>query len=94
MPKAYVIVTEKIKDEAGMAEYIKVATPTLANAKLLAFDGAPEVLEGEWHGPQTVLIEFESVEAAKAWYDSEEYKAARPLRWAAAECTMAIITGA
>ena len=93
MPKAYIIVTEDVKDEAGMAEYIKAATPTLADAKLLAFDGAPEVLEGEWHGPQTVLIEFESVEAAKAWYDSDEYKAARPLRTAAADCKLVIISG-
>lgn len=92
MPKAYVVVTEAIKDEAGMAAYGKAAGPTLANAKVLAVN-SPEVLEGEWHGDRTVLLEFESVEAAKGWYESEAYQQAKPLRQAAADCNGVIITG-
>jgi len=25
------------------------------------------VIEGDWHGPQTIVMEFESSDAAKAW---------------------------
>ena len=32
----------------------------MAGATILAFDQNAEVLEGEWHGTQTVLLEFES----------------------------------
>jgi uncharacterized protein (DUF1330 family) len=95
MPRAYVIVTEAIKDPAGMAAYGRVAGPTLAEggAALLAADPAPQVLEGEWHGDQTVVLEFESVEAARAWYESPAYAKARPLRQAAAESNAVIVTG-
>src|SRR6476620_4124060 len=71
VPKGYVIITEDIKDPAGMAEYAK-----LAGKALLSFDQKPEVLEGRWHGSQTVVLEFESVEAAREWYNSDIYQEA------------------
>jgi uncharacterized protein (DUF1330 family) len=91
--KGYVIITEDIKDPAGMAEYGKLASQTMGNAKLLAFGPAVEALEGQWHGTQTVLLEFESVEAAKQWYYSDEYQAAAKLRQAAADCNGVIVSG-
>ena len=93
MAKGYVIITEDIKDPAGMAEYAKLAGQTMSTAKVLAFGPATETLEGEWHGTQTVLLEFESVEAAKEWYYSDEYQAAAKLRQAAADCNGIIISG-
>lgn len=93
MAKGYVIITEDVKDAAGMAEYGKLASQTMGNAKVLAFGPAVETLEGQWHGTQTVLLEFESVEAAKEWYYSEEYQAAAKLRQAAADCNGVIVSG-
>ena len=93
MPKGYVIITEDIKDPAGMAEYGKLASQTMANATVLAFGPPAETLEGQWHGTQTVLLEFESVEAAKEWYYSDAYQEALKLRQAAADCNGAIISG-
>ncbi|MDZ4266152.1 MAG: DUF1330 domain-containing protein [Mycobacterium sp.] len=93
MPKGYVIITEDVKDAAGMAEYGKLASQTMGNAKVLAFGPAADTLEGEWHGTQTVLLEFESVEAAKEWYYSDEYQAAAKLRQAAADCNGVIVAG-
>ncbi|BBY76239.1 hypothetical protein MPRF_31380 [Mycolicibacterium parafortuitum] len=93
MAKGYVIITEDIKDPNGMAEYAKLASKTMGNAKILAFGPAAEALEGEWHGTQTVLLEFETVEAAKEWYYSDEYQAAAKLRQAAADCNGIVISG-
>ena len=93
MAKGYVIITEDIKDEVGMGEYAKLAMQTMATATVLSFGPVVENLEGEWHGTQTVLLEFESVEAAKEWYYSDEYQAALKLRQAAADCNGAILTG-
>lgn len=93
MAKGYVIITEDIKDPAGMAEYGKLASQAMGTAKVLAFSPAVESLEGEWHGTQTVLLEFESVEAAKQWYYSDAYQEAAKLRQAAAECNGVIISG-
>ena len=93
MAKAYILITEDVKDPAGMAEYGKLASQAMAGATLLAFDSKAEVIEGSWHGTQTVLLEFESEEAAKQWYYSDAYQEAVKLRQAAAECNGVILHG-
>ncbi|MEU6260490.1 DUF1330 domain-containing protein [Streptomyces sp. NPDC047043] len=95
MPKGYVIFTEAVNDRAGMAAYGRAAAPSMAEggAAVLAVDPAPQVLEGEWHGDRTVVLEFESVEAARAWYESAAYDKAKPLRQAAAVTNAVIVSG-
>lgn len=95
MPKGYAIVTEEVTDEEGMGAYSAKAIPTIlgAGANVLAAGPVAEVTEGEWHGTQTIVLEFESVEAAQAWYHSAEYQEAVTLRQAAANCNFAIIGG-
>lgn len=95
MPKGYVILTEAIKDQEGMDAYSRASTRALveSRAKVLSVDTRPEVLEGEWHGNRTVVVEFESVEAARAWYESASYQEAKPLRQAAADCNVVILSG-
>jgi uncharacterized protein (DUF1330 family) len=93
VPKGYIVITEDVKDLDGMTEYAKLASKAMAGAKILAFDPKVETLEGEWHGTQTVLLEFESVEAAREWYNSDAYQEAAKLRQAAADCNGAILTG-
>ena len=92
-PKGYVIITEEIKDPAGMAEYGKLASQTMAGATLLSIGHKPTVIEGDWPASQTVLLEFESVDAAKEWYYSDAYQEALKLRQAAADCHGVIISG-
>ncbi len=93
VPKGYVIITEDVKDPAGMAEYAKLAGKAMAGATILAFDQNAEQIEGEWHGTQSVLLEFESVEAAREWYNSDAYQEAAKLRQGAADCNGAILNG-
>ncbi|WP_067693628.1 DUF1330 domain-containing protein [Nocardia jejuensis] len=95
MPKGYVIFTEAIKDPDAMVEYGRAAAtvPPSGGMRPLAVDSAPGVLEGEWHGNQTVILEFESVEAARTWYESPEYQRAAKLRQAAAETNVVIVAG-
>ena len=56
-------------------------------------DTKPQVVEGTWHGDQTVVLEFESVDAARAWYESEAYQKAARLRQAAADCNAVVVAG-
>ncbi|GAA2454648.1 DUF1330 domain-containing protein [Actinomadura vinacea] len=95
MPKGYVILTEAIKDQAGMDAYGRAAAPLMSQGRvsILAVDSQPEVLEGDWHGDRTVVLEFESVEAARAWYESAEYEKAKALRQAAADTNAVIVSG-
>ena len=61
--------------------------PTIgaAGGEVVAFDVAAETIEGAPPGPTTVIVKFESTEAAKAWYESPEYQAALPKRLDATE---------
>jgi len=93
MPKGYVVFTEDIHDAAGMAAYAQASAKTLVGARVLVVDAQPQVLEGEWHGNRTVILEFASVEAARAWYDSQSYREAKPMREAAARSNAVILTG-
>lgn len=92
-PKGYVILTEAIKDPEGMKAYAQAAGPTMSGATVLVVDAAPKVVEGNWHGDQTVVLEFESVDAARAWYESEGYQKAAKLRQSAADCNVVILAG-
>ena len=95
MPKGYVVITEKIHDQEGMKAYSRLAGPSLraGGARVLAADRAPEVLEGDWSYTQTVVLEFESVEAARAWYSSDSYQEAAKLRHAAADSDAVLLAG-
>jgi uncharacterized protein (DUF1330 family) len=95
MAKGYVILTEAVHDPDGMRAYGESAATSLAEHRpaVLVVDNHVEVLEGEWHGNATIVLEFESVEAARKWYHSESYQAARSLRQAAADCNVIIASG-
>jgi len=95
MPKGYVILTEQVHDPKGMEAYGQAARASLAEyaAKVLVVDSHVEILEGEWHGTQTVIVEYESVEKAREWYESELYQGALKLRRAAADCSVVIASG-
>ena len=93
MAKGYVILTEAVKDPEGMKAYAQAAGAAMGGVNVLAVDTAPKVVEGTWHGDQTVVLEFESVDAARAWYDSEAYQQAAKLRQAAADCNAVILAG-
>jgi uncharacterized protein (DUF1330 family) len=93
MAKGYVILTEAIKDPEGMKAYGQAARAAMAGVRVLAVDTKPEVLEGNWHGDQTVVLEFDSVEAAREWYESSAYQKAAKLRHAAADCNVVILNG-
>jgi uncharacterized protein (DUF1330 family) len=95
MPKGYVIFTEVIRDPDGMGAYGRAAGPSIreGGAKVLVVERQPEVLEGEWPATQTVVLEFESVEAARAWYRSDSYQAAAKIRQQAAASDVVIVSG-
>lgn len=93
MTKGYVIFTEVINDQAAYDAYVEKALPTIieSGGKPLVIQDDPEVIEGQWHGPRTVVLEFESVEAARRWYNSDGYQAVVGERHAAAEANAVIV---
>ena len=82
----YLIGQTTILDPKKYAEYRQVAGPILAlyGGKVLVSSSHSKVLEGNPLS-LTVVLEFESVEAAQRWYDSPEYTKAKQLRTGASE---------
>jgi uncharacterized protein (DUF1330 family) len=93
MPRAFMIVDAKISNDAQYSQYraLSPAAVQAAGGKFIARGGAVHVLEGNWKPERTVVVEFASFEAAKAFYDSPLYKAARTARAGATEFFNAII---
>lgn len=82
---AYFIAQYVVKDPKLYSEYQVAAGATIqaAGGEVVAFDVAAETMEGTPPGPQTVILKFESTEAAKAWYGSPAYQAVVGKRLAA-----------
>ena len=94
MAKGYMIFTEDVKDEAAMGEYSGGALPTIiqGGGKPIVVERNVETLEGSWHGTVTIILEFESVDAAKSWYNSPEYQAVIGKRHAAADTNAVVVS--
>lgn len=92
---AYVIVDIEVTDPQGYQEYVKLAPATvqLYGGRYLARGGHNETLEGDWQAKRLVILEFESLERAKAWLNSPEYAPARALRHKYARTNMVAVEG-
>lgn len=95
MPKGYVIFTETISDQDRYQGYLGKAVPTVLahGGRAIVMHDNPEVIEGQWHGTRTAVLEFDSVEAARNWYNSPEYQAVIGERHASADANAAIVGG-
>jgi uncharacterized protein (DUF1330 family) len=93
--KGYAVFTVNVGDWSIYKEYMAGAAPTFAahGGRLLAADSAPEVVEGEWFGPRTILLEFASPADARAWYFSSDYQALAAKRLSVCESKAVIIAG-
>ncbi len=94
MPKGYVISRVDVRDPQAYAKYAEASTKVIAahGGKLLARGGKFEALEGPARR-RNVVIEFESYDAARAYYHSAEYQAARAHREGAADMEMVLVEG-
>lgn len=92
---AYVVVDITVTDPETYATYRDLAPATVAlyGGRYLARGGAAETLEGTWAPTRFVILEFPSVEQAKAWIDSPEYAPVKKLRHQAAHSEMVMIQG-
>jgi len=79
---AFVIFDIEVTNSKDYEGYKQLAAPTVAlyEGTYVARGGRTETLEGDWSPKRIVILQFESVERAKAWINSPEYAEARALR--------------
>lgn len=92
---AYVIVEVDVHDAKRYEEYKGLAPSSIAayGGRYLARGGTTVLLEGDVPPKRMVVIEFSSVERARAWHESREYRPARDLRQATAATRMIVVEG-
>ena len=94
---AYVITDMKVKDPELYKGYTALTPNAVASAgggSFVVRGGATEVLEGSWSPARLVVVKFESVAAAKAFYNSALYLEARAKRVGATEYfNMVVVEG-
>lgn len=94
MAKGYWIGHVEITDLEGYKAYVPLSTAALAafGGEILIRGGPSTVVEGKI-GPRTVMVEFPSLETAKACYDSELYQKAKAVRTANSDADIVIVEG-
>jgi uncharacterized protein (DUF1330 family) len=87
---AYVVSRLTIHDRAAFGSYLAETPRTVPRfgGKYLFRGGEVTALEGNWDDERLVILEFETAEAARAWYRSAEYRRLRELRQRAADAVI------
>jgi len=93
--KAYVVIEARSSDPQRMAVYRQLSTLAVSKhgGSYLIRGGSYAVLEGDWRPERLVVVEFESVDKARKFYDSPEYRAAREARAGASDFQMLLVEG-
>jgi uncharacterized protein (DUF1330 family) len=92
---AYIVVEIEVNDAPRYEDYKAMVPPSLEayGGRFVVRGGKVETLEGDWAPKRFVMVEFPSVERAKAWWASAEYAEAKALRQATANTQMIVVQG-
>jgi uncharacterized protein (DUF1330 family) len=93
---AYLIARVEVHDMEQYKEYMALSPDALAafGGRFIVRGGASETLEGPQETRRLVVVEFPSLEQAKACYASAQYQAAKAKRAGAADMQMVVVEGA
>ena len=92
---AYIIANIEVRDAASYERYRRDVPGTIEKygGRFLVRGGAVEALEGEFVPKRIVVLEFTSVERAKAWWNSPEYRPLLALRKSASRGDLFLVEG-
>jgi uncharacterized protein (DUF1330 family) len=95
MPKAYVISEVEIVNEDLAVKYREIAASSITEfgGRYLVRGAEPDVAEGPTTIRRIVVVEFPSMERARAWYASASYAPALRLRHAALDRRLTFVDG-
>ena len=92
---AYMLVDNRITDQADFSEYIEKIPQVVAayGGRFLARGGAVQVVEGDYTPERIVVIEFDSLEQANAYANSPEYTELSVIRNRSTRTSTIIVDG-
>ena len=91
----YVIGNINVTDPDAFEQYRGMVPATIAayGGKYLVRGGVADVVEGDWTPNRLVVLQFESVERAREWYNSPEYTPAKAVRLKASTGDLLFVEG-
>ncbi|SFQ19010.1 Uncharacterized conserved protein, DUF1330 family [Tranquillimonas alkanivorans] len=94
MPKGYLIAHIRVRDKEAFEEFKKLSAAAIAehDGKVLVRNPSPDHREGGGQG-LAIVIEFESLDAAQAFYESDAYAEARAVREKIADTDLVLVEG-
>jgi len=92
---AFLISDVTVRDADAFQLYRTRAAASIAKhgGRYLVRGGAIEPLEGGWSPRAVVIVEFPTLEQARAWYGSSDYALALQVRDAALERNLILVDG-
>ena len=92
---AYLISDVTVRNADAFQAYRTRAAASIAQhgGKYLARGGEIETLEGAWSPRAVIIVEFPSLEQARAWYGSPEYASALEVRDEALDRNLILVDG-
>ena len=94
MPKGYLVAHIRVQDKDKFEEFKAMSGPAIADfgGQVLVRNPSVDHREGEAQG-LCIVIEFESLAQAQAFYESDAYTAARAVRELAADTDLMLVEG-
>lgn len=92
---AYIIARINVTDAVQFAKYREVTPAAVAafGGKFIVRGGDMETLEGPEETNRVVVLEFESMDKAREFYNSDQYQAAIALREPASDAQFILLAG-
>lgn len=92
---AYLILDVTVSDPDRYADYRKLTPGAIApyGGKFLVRGGATDALEGGWQPQRIVIIEFPSMDQARAFWNSPDYAPAKALRQSCSTARTILVEG-
>ena len=94
MSKGYLIAHIRVQDKEAFEEFKQMSGAAIKahNGRVLVRNPAPDHREGGAEG-LAIVIEFESLDAARAFYESDAYSEARAVRERISETDLILVEG-
>ena len=94
MKKGYLVAHLSVHDKEGFEKFRQMAGPTIVEygGKVLVREPNPDVREGKNLG-LALVIEFDTIDIARKFYESEKYQEAKAVRELASNTHLVLVEG-
>jgi len=94
MPKAYLIAHIRVQEAEEFERFKELSHHAISKhgCRVLVRNPNPDIREGNVTG-MVVLLEFDDIKAARSFYESDSYRAARAVREVSAETDLLLVEG-